>query len=56
MRDWDDYKDLVVGISVDGEKICLTKAKYEDAEALGVKSHEYHEDFYIDKLRPPNRN
>ncbi len=45
-------KDLVVSIVVDGAELCFCKAKYDEAEAIGVRYDSKGDSFYIDEIKP----
>jgi GNAT superfamily N-acetyltransferase len=47
--------DLIVKIDVDGFQLCFCKAKYKEAEDLGLVRDEAGECFYVDALRESTR-
>lgn len=56
LRDWDGQGDLAIGIAINGERLCFTKAKYTEAANMGLKRHSYEGDFYIDRILPFDRS
>lgn len=51
-REWTNDGDLVIGISIDGKRVYLDKAKYDEARRLGVSRHQHTGDYYLDQIFP----
>lgn len=48
-------RDLVVRVTVDDHMLYFDKAKYDEAEALGVKHDLLGDCFFLDRICPPHR-